>query len=305
MRSRHSVRRIVRPVSIPSAFIAGFVLVAPPVTAQEAGEGGVASRVVAFKLPANGVRIEKEEQTAQFSRMLDKMAALGQAKVGRREFLIWPQGSDPRARLAAAMRAGGYQYALQKPILENDQGSVVPFTAGRTDGKPAVIGIWVASPQATMLAWGTLTDGAATEERAPEPATGKDGWAPAAASQIARVALPAKAMRSTDADFNAGMAGNLRKLVAQGGYDVTPVEVLLWEGEAAADPAANRKVITDALKKAGYQLQTQPAQKGPQGTMTLFLAVHGETRQGVIGSWIEGPVQMLVWGRLEKKAAAE
>ncbi|GAB4464619.1 MAG: hypothetical protein OHK0029_34750 [Armatimonadaceae bacterium] len=283
-----------------------------PVLAQEQQiEAATSSKLLPIKLPSGGFRALRDQDISQFAAALDKVAGpIG--RVERREVLLWQGNAEPRPKIVAALKAAGFQYKEQDPIKQAE-GQVIAFTAARPDKKGGVVvGVWTISDAAALLAWGTVgtSDAPATpvgdtEEASTENPNGLSGgsgdWEAASTSRIAAVKLPAKAARSKNTSFNDNMSGNLKQLVSQSNYDVTPVEVLLWEGDAASNKAANRDAVSNALKKSGFEVQTQGPVKNEQGNTYMFMAIHSAKQDGYIGCWIEGPVQMLVWGKLVKK----
>jgi hypothetical protein len=128
----------------------------------------------------------------------------------------------------------------------------------------------------------------------------------AASSGLTGVKLPAGAVRITDRNMARTGMGQLKRVAEGGGLSVGKTEHLAWGGgnhdADRAESVKNR--LTAALKEAGYQCKSAGQKKVEGGgTMTLFVAVHQQKKQALLGIWMEGDTFLaLNWGEVSKSA---
>ncbi len=133
--------------------------------------------------------------------------------------------------------------------------------------------------------------------------------APAPSSRLTGVKLPAGAARIADPKMTKTGADQLKRMAGAGNLTVGKTEHLAWGGENhdadRAESVKNR--LTATLKEAGYQCKSAGQKKiEGGGTMTLFVAVHQQKKQALLGIWMEGDTFLaLNWGEVSKSGNAK
>ncbi len=150
-------------VAAPSPALAAAPLASMAAVVNEDGGGlekTTTSNVIPMTVLFGAHRSTSEEDVSKFAAALDKFAGVTKSHVsGAAEVLIWNRVDDPRKKMPMLLLVEGYRYAEQQTIKMEGEARMTPFTLAHKDNGNRVLGVWVESGDAALLAWAPIEGG--------------------------------------------------------------------------------------------------------------------------------------------------
>lgn len=155
----------------------------------------------------------------------------------------------------------------------------------------------------TALAALTVFGGVAPITLTPTPvyAQAEEGIERAERSQLLSLRLPKGTLRSTDSDNLEKFSAALQTAAETNHGSIGKVEVLVW----AKDDAGNaKKEMPKRLKEAGYSYVATESFDSEAGKVTPIASTLKNTKNGLLGMWIETSegITLLCWGQFKAGA---
>ncbi len=304
----------------------------PQAQAQEF-EAATSSRLTGVSLPAGAMRMKAKDVPAEITQALKTLIKSGGSTVkqGQNEIIAWAGNGYKKSRVpqlkqqaSNSLKKAGWEYA---ETVDKEMAPLVLVTALRsTPTKKAIIGYWVPTDDALLLAWTEMlpagdsapatNNNASTQDTSDEDVASDDEpTAPVAQSAASRggsvlsgVKLPQNAARLNN--LSDGVAGLLSSLAGEFKMGRGPgdAEVMMWSDLKPGRARFTRTAAEGALASAGYTVkeidrndirETNPftdeygLQESAVALSTIdrisyFSATSTQRQQALVGVWIEG-----------------
>lgn len=304
----------------------------PQAQAQEL-EAASSSRLTGIALPAGAMRVKPKDVPAEIMQALKTLIKSGgpTVKQGQNEIIAWAGNGYKKSRVpqlklqvSNSLKKAGWEY---DETVDKEMAPLVLVTALRsTPTKRAMIGYWVPTDDALLLAWTEMlpsgnsapatnsapstqdsTDEDASNDEEPtapvaQPAASRGG------SVLGGVKLPQGAARLNN--LSDGFAGLLSSLAGEFKMGRGPgnTEVAMWSDLKPGRARFTRTAAEGALASAGYTVkeidrndirETNPftdeygLQESAVALSTIdrvsyFSATSTQRQQALVGVWIEG-----------------